>query len=93
MFEDNAQKKECMKRDVINFKTNFLNLNSTIDFIDAKIKQRSIMVFAKSYSPECTIVIDILLEHQITKNFEVKSVKIIHLFTKYLFGNIWQSSS
>ena len=79
MFDaDNSREpvKKCFEKRPLNFKVNSLNLFSTIDFINAKIKQRSIMVFAKSYSPECKEVVKILKEVLKLNTFEVNNFYI-----------------
>lgn len=71
MNEENSGKRECSKKAQINVNTNYLDLSNTLDFIDSKIKQRSVMIFAKTYSPECKIALKIFQKQGIIKNFEV----------------------
>ena len=45
-------------------------------FIDAKIKQRKVVMFAKSYSPECKMVRAIMEEYQMSPNvYEVCEIE------------------
>ncbi|XP_059175704.1 uncharacterized protein LOC131955560 [Physella acuta] len=47
-----------------------------IPYVDSKLRQRKIILFSKSYSPECKMIKKIISEHQLSeRDFEIVEIE------------------